>query len=823
MNTFPSSQPSRGASTPMTDPTARREPLSRWYWLTPLISMAIFIAVMGAGAWWLHRQQQSLEREVMNRDTEAAAQTVRLRVLSQQDTLSSLARSLAAEEIDETGFHARARELVAQYGELNSVAAVDAQRNLRWAELRPDPTAGGGWQAGMPILESEPTANYNRARDARQARYSRVYSRSNHKVFDVAVPVYVGARFSGMVIATYSVANLLSNAVPTEVRTRYKVEIHDRDERSIAAEGDQQFDELGIEYSRLLDPPGDGMLLVAHADAQRPHFRTNLLLWLVLGLSVFIIWSLASVWRHMLRRAAAEQQLEREAGFRRAMEDSMLTGMRAIDMEGRITYVNAAFCRMTGFAEHELLGAVPPYPYWTAEDIASKWDEFAAVMSSRAYRDNLGLEATVQRKDGSRFAARLYLSPLIDDRGAQFGWMTSMTDITEPKRVRESLAAAHERFTTVLEELDAAVSVVAPAADPSRGEAELLFANRYFRQLFGNDPAGHSKLAGTSPQDVATPGTAHEVHCADIDRWFEVRRRQIEWVDGRRVEVQIATDITARVMSENQQRQQHAREAWTSRLITMGEMASSLAHELNQPLTAIANYSMGTVARVKSIMAREPESRAAELLPALEKTSSQAQRAGAIIRRIREFVKRREPNRKKATVQAILDDAIGLVEFDAVKRQAVIETELEADLPSIAVDPILIEQVLVNLMRNGIEAMADARDRRLTVRANVYSDANGIAGLAIDVIDRGHGIPPEAAAQLFEPFYTTKTEGMGMGLNICRSIVEFHQGRLWAENNPPLNGNASGCTFHLRLPFHHAGEAAATQGTPEVTTTVTPS
>ncbi len=820
MNTFPSSQTSRGA-TPVGDPAVRREPLSRWYWLTPLISMAIFIAVMGSGAWWLHRQQQSLEREVLFRDTETAAQTVRLRVLSQQDALSSLARSLAAEEIDENGFRTRARELVAQYGELNSVAAVDAQRNLRWAEVRPE-VGGSGWQPGMPILESEPTLNYNRARDARQARYSRVYSRSDRKVFDVAVPVYIGARFSGMVIATYSMANLLSNAVPAEVRSKYKVEIHDREERAIAGEGDQ-FDELGLEYSLLLDPPGDGMRLVAHADAQRPHFRTNLLLWLVLGLSVFIIWSLASVWRHMLRRAAAEQQLEREAGFRRAMEDSMLTGMRAIDMEGRITYVNAAFCRMTGFAEHELLGAVPPYPYWTAEDIASKWDEFAAVMSSRAYRDNLGLEATVQRKDGSRFAARLYLSPLIDERGAQFGWMTSMTDITEPKRVRESLAAAHERFTTVLEELDAAVSVVAPPADPSLGEAELLFANRYFRQLFGNDPDGHAKLAGAAPPDAATPGAAHEVHCADIDRWFEVRRRQIEWVDGRRVEVQIATDITSRVMSENLQRQQHAREAWTSRLITMGEMASSLAHELNQPLTAIANYSMGTVARVKSIMARDPESRAGELLPPLEKTASQAQRAGAIIRRIREFVKRREPNRKKASVQAILDDAIGLVEFDAVKRQAVIETDLDADLPAIAVDPILIEQVLVNLMRNGIEAMADARERRLTVGAHVYTDANGVSGLAIDVMDRGHGIPAEAAAQLFEPFYTTKSEGMGMGLNICRSIVEFHQGRLWAENNPPLNGAPNGCTFHLRLPFHEAGESSAGTGNPEVTTTVTPS
>ncbi|CAN5128711.1 hypothetical protein BH09PSE6_BH09PSE6_32110 [soil metagenome] len=542
----------------------------------------------------------------------------------------------------------------------------------------------------------------------------------------------------------------------------------------------------------MVDPPGYGMYLRAYGYRSRPQFAENLLFWLVAALSVAIVWSLFALWRHMHRRALAEQAVVQETSFRRAMENSMSTGMRAIDMTGRISYVNTAFCRMTGFEESDFIGALPPYPYWNPGNHDEHMRQMEMVLGGRVPRT--GLETMMYRRDGTHFAARLYVTPLIDERGVQTGWMTSITDITEPRRVRENLAAAHHRFTTVLESLEAAVSVFAPDEGPT---GELLFANRYYRQLFGHGTDGHIELAGSAVATHPLPeNAAQEMYAAGPSKWFEVRTRRIEWVDGRSVYMQIATDITDRKQADEMSRQQQEKVALTSRLITMGEMASSLAHELNQPLTAITNYAMGTVARIKSSVARGEAPVAAELLPALEKTSAQAERAGAIIRRIREFVKRSEPDRRATDIRLVLEDALGLVEFDATRRGLSIELNVESDLPSVDIDRILIEQVLINLIRNGLEAMAGGGRRALTVKVGLVPGY-----MAIDVVDRGTGIAIDVLDRLFEPFYSTKAEGMGMGLNICRTIIEFHQGRLWAENNLDEVGELSGCTFHVRLPL----------------------
>ena len=161
----------------------------------------------------------------------------------------------------------------------------------------------------------------------------------------------------------------------------------------------------------------------------------------------------------------------------------MLTGMRVLDLQGRITYVNAAFCAMTGWSEAELVGQSPPFPYWLESDREVMNERLEEELHGRALPG--GFQVRVKRKNGSVFNARLYVSPLIDARGHQTGWMTSMTDITEPTRIREQLSASYERFTTVLEALDAAVSV-API-----GSEELLFANKLYRLWFGSDTVGH--------------------------------------------------------------------------------------------------------------------------------------------------------------------------------------------------------------------------------------------------------------------------------------------------------------------------------------------
>ena len=507
-------------------------------------------------------------------------------------------------------------------------------------------------------------------------------------------------------------------------------------------------------------------------------------------------------------RKAAESALAAETAFRRAMEDSLLTGMRAYDMQGRITYVNRAFCRMLGYEEHELVGATAPFAYWDPDHHAEQFANVDAVLRGEAPES--GFSVPCIRKDGTRLIARMYVSPLVDAQGRQTGWMTSMTDITEPTRVRRELEAAHERFATVLDELAVAVSVAAPVAqaadEATAGQdegrpLELLFANRMYKAVFGTTADGHRALAPAVHAPDASvlgesraPAEGVEVWDASVQRWFEARTRGVRWVDGRPVQLLVAADVTARRSAQEQQRQQDERLQRTSRLMTMGEMASSLAHELNQPLTAIANYTMGIAARVRHRKARGEAVDPDELIEMLTKTARQAERAGQVLRRIRDFVKRSEPARTACKVETIVAEALGLAEIDARRHRVRIDVRLPQDAPVLWADPILIEQVLLNLVKNGIEAMRDSSRRQLEVKVQLLAGA-----VEFLVSDVGPGLAEGAREKLFQPFFTTKTEGMGMGLNICRSIIESHQGRLWVEER-----EGGGCTFGFTLPLIEA-------------------
>lgn len=184
----------------------------------------------------------------------------------------------------------------------------------------------------------------------------------------------------------------------------------------------------------------------------------------------------------------------------------------------------------------------------------------------------------------------------------------------------------------------------------------------------------------------------------------------------------------------------------------------------------------------------------------LEKTSAQAVRAGTIIQRIRGFVKRSQPQRRESDLREIVADAVGLAELEATRRGITILTRLPGDLPHLYVDPVLIEQVLVNLLKNAAEAMAAHPRLRaasvLRLHANLINDPEN--SVLIEVIDQGPGVDDSTKERLFEPFFSTKSDGMGMGLNICRSIIESHLGRLWVENN----ADGIGCTFKIILPLN---------------------
>jgi len=528
-------------------------------------------------------------------------------------------------------------------------------------------------------------------------------------------------------------------------------------------------------------------------------------------LSVMTAWMLIGNWRHTRRRIQAQKALVAETNFRRAMENSMLTGMRTLDMKGRITYVNPAFCQMTGWNESDLVGAVAPFPYWPEQDrelLMRRLEEEISGQHSAG-----GFQVRVKRKNGQLFDARMYVSPLIDASGKQAGWMTSMTDITEPNRIREQLASSHERFTIVLEALDASVSV-APL-----GSEELLFANKLYRLWFGQNTLGHLRLvkqAGASdatrrsddvdemaglPTESLTVASSEnaEIYITELGKWLEVRSRYINWADGRLAQMVIASDITPRRQAEELSAQQAERAQAASRLITMGEMASSVAHELNQPLTAISNYCSGMISRIKLKQVKEED-----LLWALDKTARQAQRAGQIILRIRSFVKRSEPNRTLSDVSAMVSESLELAEIEMRRRNVRLTHHVAARLPQLMVDPILIEQVLINLMKNAAESIDTANrsaGQRLVELRIVPKQIDNQEVVEFSVTDSGQGLPPEDIERVYEAFFSTKVEGMGIGLNLCRSIIESHQGRIAAENLYNAD-EVVGCRFSFWIPVN---------------------
>ncbi|MGS1029696.1 oxygen sensor histidine kinase FixL [Burkholderia glumae] len=783
---------------------------SNSYLLTPLLSILVFLVVMSLILWSLNRREQQQQEDTLYRNVAWAQQQIRLSMTGAQEQLQAFARDVALGRIDERGFQAAAGDVMQAHPEILYLNWYVAPGTARWPDMQL-PTLGQRLARPNDAQLAEIVRGaWRDAHESRRQAYSALaYDDFGNGFVTLQTPVTRDREYLGSIATVFSVEGILKHDIPPELSAKYKISITDVNNRELASTSSRPRLPRDAHYDLPLDPPGQGLTVRVYAYPQMTNLTNNTLVWLVAGLSCFVLWSLWSLWKHTRQRFEAQQALYAEAFFRRAMENSVLIGMRVLDMHGRITHVNPAFCRMTGWDEEDLVGKVAPFPYWPRDAYPEMQRQLDMTLRGKA--PSSGFELRVRRKDASMFHARLYVSPLIDSSGRQTGWMSSMTDITEPKRAREELAAAHERFTTVLESLDAAVSVL--AAD----EAELLFANRYYRHLFGIRPDGHLELSGGGfdstqassdsidmvdafaglPATALTESTAdaQEVYVESIQKWFEVRRQYIQWVDGHLAQMQIATDITTRKKAQELAHQQEEKLQFTSRLMTMGEMASSIAHELNQPLAAINNYCSGTVALVKS-----GRGTAETLLPALEKTAQQALRAGMIVKRIREFVKRSEPKRQAARVADIIADAVGLAEIEARKRRIRIVTEIRARMPIIYVDPVLIEQVLMNLMKNAAEAMGDVKDPQADGLIRVVADLE--AGFVdIRVIDQGPGVNEASAERLFEPFYSTKSDGMGMGLNICRSIIESHRGRLWVVNNIEADGRVSGATFHCSLPI----------------------
>ena len=503
--------------------------------------------------------------------------------------------------------------------------------------------------------------------------YSDAYWVDDVAQFEVYVPIFDEGEHRGTLLAVYSLPRLLKQQVPWWFAAKYQVRVLDANGNLLASKSKIDAASTTLSYPVIFDPPGFGMVLQVTAYRAAGNLAQTLIAALIVVLAAAVFWSLWAVRGLIQRRIDAEQALRSEYAFRKAMEDSLMVGMRARDMEGRVSYVNPAFLQMVGFSADELIGLAPPMPYWAPEEMERTLQLHNDVREGKAPHE--GFEIRLMHKNGSRFDALVYEAPLIDADGEQTGWMASIIDVTARKHAEELAQQQQEKLQV------------------------------------------------------------------------------------------------------------------TARLVTMGEMASTLAHELNQPLAAITSYNTGCLNKLES-----GNFSAEQLKEALEKLAVQAQRAGHIIRRVHDFVRKSEPKRVPCDLAEVIDDSIGFIEGAAKARGVRIVREIQGMRPELLADPVMLEQVLLNLMRNGIEAMrhTPSEQRRLTVKLSQLDRQQ----MEIRVVDRGPGIPPEVEEKLFTPLFSTKAEGMGMGLNICRSIIEVHHGRLWVEANPD-----GGSIFIITLPI----------------------
>ncbi|MBK8318622.1 MAG: PAS domain S-box protein [Betaproteobacteria bacterium] len=770
-----------------------------WLWFAPYAAIGIFALAMLIVTALLQWREQDTARSALEGDMHWAERTIENRLHAHQDFLAALGRDQEFKKLDYEAFQVRVSRYVRDNPEIEAIIWVSTEGKVEW--VSPNDTTATF--VGEQLTDLRLVALQEALRTLRPLFSKNYPNASQRPANDLIIPVQQGSADIGAFVAIQSLETLLRATLPAVFTARYSLSVVDADGREVFSNTTVKPTDRKISGAISLDLPNNrlGLNIVAYrgGGAWLPFVPAGLIIFLTLVATA----TLVQLRRHAHHRAETEEKLRAAYAFRHAMSQSMITGLRAIDLEGRITFVNAAFCRMTGFDESELLGIAPPYPYWPAEEFDKLQHNIDQALAGQA--PSSGFEMRIMRKNGERFDVRLYFSPLIDSNGQQIGWMASINDITEPKRARVELERAHERFVTVIDGLDTAVHV----ADVETGE--ILFANRAFQNIFGFNAVGRDSAQVTAacrPLPTAlycapTHLSADELPCELFDgelqhmlsgHWYQVHERAIRWTDGRTVRVQIAADITDKKHIDEVNLQQQKRLEQTSRLITMGEMASSLAHELNQPLSAIANYCAGCVKRMQA-----GNYRFEDLLAAMQKAGEQAERAGKIIRRMRDMVKKSDPKCLPVSLQELIDETRAFADIEAQRSGTQIAVRIPENLPRIVVDRIMIEQVLLNLVKNGIESMGDIPfDRRhLSIQARVLDERM----LEIAVADQGHGLPEEDVERIFAPFYTTKPDGMGIGLAICRSIIEFHQGRLWVEA-----GRDGGTIFRFTVPIEEKGE-----------------
>jgi two-component system sensor histidine kinase DctS len=643
-----------------------------WRWLLPLFLALLFITTLI----WLplhEKRQETVERqEQLIADSLWVEQTIRFQLQRNEESLSLIGTEVLAGYLTGPRLLDRMERLVRDNHEIHRIIELDADGKL---VASTDETL---------IAYSDLSASSKRASERARNSRAPLYSQpapdvSGPVMIDFHVPLFSGNKYVGSVIASYLASSILDDMVPWWFAQDNEIALTDIDDVVIHKRASGGAGRGVYTHSRALNLAGVSLKLTTNSIKSAPKLLPSLLVDTVILLSLGLVWSLIALWRDINRRLAAENALREQIAFRTAMENSLITGLRARDLDGRVTYVNPAFSEMVGIAVEDIVGRLPPMPYWAPEAMDEYQRRFSQVLAGTVTPQ--GFETIFQHADGRRIPVLIFESPLVDDSGRQTGWMGSILDISDRRRV------------------------------------------------------------------------------------------------------------------EDLNRQQQEKLQASARLATMGEIASTLAHELNQPLAAISSYTTGALNLLEQ---ERPDNKTIDiemLTQAMQKANTQAQRAGQIIRSVHTFVKKREPRREAVTIEGLIESVRTLVELQAQKYFVMIRVDIPPTLPPILADQTLLEQVLLNLTRNAIESMQGVSPEKRVLRITAMVDQQAPPNVVVSIIDQGHGIPPDVAERLYSPFFSTKADGMGMGLSICRTAIEFHGGTLTHDDNP-----GGGTIFRFSLP-----------------------
>jgi two-component system sensor kinase FixL len=510
------------------------------------------------------------------------------------------------------------------------------------------------------------------------------------------------------------------------------------------------------------------------------------------------------------QRMAAEAIRGSETRFRR-LANAMPQIVWSLAPDGRVTYLNEGWGKYTGLndASPERVARVV-HP----EDIVT-----VRRVREEALRKGTPYEVEFRLRHASGGPYRWFLArgvPVTDDDGHIVEWFGTSTEIEDIKQAEASSRENEARLRGVLESaVEGIVTIdehgtiqsVNPAVVQTFGYAGDEMIGRNVRMLmpdpFASEHDGYlARYLGTGERKII--GVGREVVGRRKDgSTFPVDLSVSEVrVGPRRIFTGIIRDITQRKAMEDQARERQAQVAHLERVTTIGQMATGLAHELNQPLGAIANYAKACHSLVES--GKATPTRVAEMLAEVQ---SQAMRAGEIIHRLRAFVRKQQPKARPADANELVEETLRLLAFELRTSGTRIVRRFAGGLPQVLADHVQIGQVLVNLIRNAEDAMhgVERRRRQLTIQTARSADASSVT---IAVTDNGCGVSPEHLPKLFDAFFTTKPDGLGVGLALCRTIVEDHGGQLTAEPNAV----GGGMTFTLTL--RAAGAAAAAAASP---------